>query len=379
MLVVYRYRVKSLNGLLNTQARAVNYVWNFCNDTQKHALKWRKRWPGGFDLNRLTAGSCDELGLSAGTVNAVCEQYARSRSAKRKPYLRYRGRKNLGWVPFKGRDMRRHGDSFRFGGNTFRVFNSRDLPAGKIRDGGSFSQDSRGNWFLNIAIEVEETPAREPARGVGIDLGLSDFATLSTGEAIPHPRFGRSLEEKVGTAQRAGKMRMVKRIHARIANRRADFLHKLSARLVKEFDFIAVGDVSPTWLAKTKMAKSVYDASWSKFRVQLRYKALRHGAWYEEVREAFSSQVCSSCGALPSSRPKGIVDLRVRSWTCNACGASHDRDVNAALNILSRHGHVSPAEGTPGLSRGGCQELDLCLTPNVVVVEAANSTSSTVT
>ena len=82
MLLVYRYRVKSLTGLLNRQARACNFVWNFCNDTHRHALKWNKRWPSGFDLNRLTAGSSKELALHAGTINAVCEQYATSRVAK---------------------------------------------------------------------------------------------------------------------------------------------------------------------------------------------------------------------------------------------------------------------------------------------------------
>ncbi|MGA2399971.1 MAG: RNA-guided endonuclease TnpB family protein, partial [Steroidobacteraceae bacterium] len=79
MLLVYRYRIKSLTGLLNSQARACNFVWNFCNDTQQQALKWNKRWPSGFDLNRLTAGSSKELALHAGTINAVCEQYAKSR------------------------------------------------------------------------------------------------------------------------------------------------------------------------------------------------------------------------------------------------------------------------------------------------------------
>ncbi|EDT06424.1 hypothetical protein BamIOP4010DRAFT_0176 [Burkholderia ambifaria IOP40-10] len=99
MILVYRYRVKSLNGLLNKQSRTVNYVWNFCNDTRKHALKWNKKWPTGFDLNRLTISSSRELGIHSGTVNATCEQYAKSRSQHRRPYLRYRGRKSLGWVP----------------------------------------------------------------------------------------------------------------------------------------------------------------------------------------------------------------------------------------------------------------------------------------
>ncbi|RQU84981.1 transposase, partial [Burkholderia cenocepacia] len=118
MILVYRYRVKSLNGLLNKQSRAVNYVWNFCNDTQKHALKWNKKWPTGFDLNVLTTGSSKALGIHSGTINATCEQYAKSRSQHRRPYLRYRGRKSLGWVPLKGRDLKREGDAFRFAGNT---------------------------------------------------------------------------------------------------------------------------------------------------------------------------------------------------------------------------------------------------------------------
>ena len=150
MLLVFRYRVKSLTGLLKAQARACNFVWNFCNDTQKQALKWNKRWPSGFDLNRLTAGSSKELALHAGTINAVCEQCAKSRRQKQLPFLRWRGRRSLGWVPLKGRDLKREGNAFRFAGNTFRVFNSRPLPQGKIKDGTSFSCDARGHWFLNI-------------------------------------------------------------------------------------------------------------------------------------------------------------------------------------------------------------------------------------
>jgi transposase len=97
------------------------------------------------------------------------------------------------------------------------------------------------------------------------------------------------------------------------------------------------------------MAKSVADVSWSSFRAMLAYKAIKHGAWFEEVNESFSSQVCSSCGTLPDSRPRGIADLGVRRWVCSGCGVVHDRDTNAALNILARHGHVPPVEGIPVL------------------------------
>jgi IS605 OrfB family transposase len=346
MILVYRYRVKSLNGLLDRQSRACNFVWNYCNDRQKDALRFGRPWLSGFDLNKLTAGGSKELGLHSGTVNAVCEQYATSRSKRKRPYLRYRGKRALGWVPVKGRELKREGDAFRFAGNTFRVFNSRPLPEGKIRDGTNFSRDARGNWYLNIVIDVvtPDINARQPLRGVGIDLGLKDFATFSTGEKIEAQRIYRGAEAVLALAQRANKKRRVKAIHAKIANRRSDFLHKLSDRIVRQFDYIAVGDVAAARLARTSMAKSVLDAGWSSFRNQLAYKAVKHGAWFEEVDERMTSQVCSDCGAMPDSRPKGIADLGIREWQCSVCGCRHDRDTNAAINIL-RRGRATLAAG----------------------------------
>jgi IS605 OrfB family transposase len=347
MLLVYRYRVKSLEGLLKAQSRAVNFVWNYCNATQKSALKWNKRWPSGFDLNKLTAGTSKELRLHAGTINAVCEQYAKSRSQRKRPYLRWRGKKSLGWVPLKGRDLRREGDAFRFAGKTFHVFYSRPLPDGKIKDGTNFACDSRGRWFLNIVIEVLDATPRQVATAVGIDLGLKEFAALSTGETIGNPRHLRKLEARLAVAQRAGKKAQARNIHAKIGNARADFHHKLSFRIVREFDYIAVGNVNAAGLAKTNMAKSVLDAGWSSFRNKLRYKALKHGAWFEEVSEYGSTRVCSSCAC--ETGPKGVADLGIRNWICSQCGTSHDRDTNAALNILFRSGHRTPVEGIPVL------------------------------
>ncbi|MGH8291164.1 MAG: RNA-guided endonuclease InsQ/TnpB family protein [Steroidobacteraceae bacterium] len=342
MQIVYRYRVKSLTGLLDRQSQAVSFVWNFCNDTQKHALKWGKKWPSGFDLNVLTTGSSQQRGLHSGTVNAVCEQYAKSRNQHRRPYLRYRGRKSLPWVPLKGRNLKRQGEDFRFAGHTSRVFHSRALPEGKIRDSTNFSCDRCGNWYLNIVIDTPEDTARTGHRAVGIDLGLKNLVTLSTGERIENPRHWAALESALAVAQRAHKLRQARNVHARICNARRDFLHKLSSRIVREFDEIAVGNITPAGLTRTRMAKSVLDASWSAFRQMLAYKAVKHGARYTEVEERFSTQVCSACGAMPPSRPKGMVKRasaapppRCCRSPCR-CGSRHSGRARAASRATTR-------------------------------------------
>lgn len=152
------------------------------------------------------------------------------------------------------------------------------------------------------------------------------------------------MEPILAVAQRANKRSRVKTIHAQIANRRKDFLHKLSTDLVKRNGAIFVGNVNASGLVKTKMAKSVLDAGWTSFRTMLSYKSMATGVLFEEINEAYSTQTCSCCESLPDSRPKGIAGLRIREWTCSECGAHHDRDVNAAKNILAA-GHRRLAVG----------------------------------
>jgi IS605 OrfB family transposase len=174
-----------------------------------------------------------------------------------------------------------------------------------------------------------------PVTRVGIDLGLRELATFSTGDKIVIPQFYRKSEQRLATAQRARKTpKRVRAIHAKIANRRKDFLHKTSTKLAQEYGLIVIGDVSPSKLAKTRMAKSVLDAGWADLKRMLSYKSIRNGGSTLEVSEAYTTQVCSCCGALPDGRPKGIADLGIREWTCSDCGAVHNRDVNAARNIL---------------------------------------------
>jgi putative transposase len=155
-----------------------------------------------------------------------------------------------------------------------------------------------------------------------------------------------ALEPKLAIAQRAGKKHRVRAIHAKIANRRKDSLHQFSTRLVRAYDTIFVGNVNASALAKTPHAKSVLDAGWSAFRTMLRYKCDFAGATFAEVNEAFSTQTCSACDSR--SGPKGIAGLGIREWTCSGCGTVHDRNVNAAKNILAA-GRRRLAEGIPAL------------------------------
>ncbi|WP_460593436.1 RNA-guided endonuclease InsQ/TnpB family protein, partial [Giesbergeria sinuosa] len=127
-----------------------------------------------------------------------------------------------------------------------------------------------------------------------------------------------------------------------------DVLHKFSTQLVKQNAAIFVGDVGSAKLVKTKMAKSTLDAGWSSLKTMLEYKSHQAGIVFEVVNESYTTQTCSCCGAIPTSSPKGRAGLRIREWTCSDCGEAHDRDVNAARNILAA-GHRRLAVGIPVL------------------------------
>ena len=333
MILTYRYRVRSRSAerRLERMAEAVNLVWNFCGDTQENAKRWGKRWPSAYDLMKLAAGTNGELGISNEVIETTCMQFVQARrAAGRRP--RWRGRHSLGWVPFRHDwAVTVDGDRIRFGGHWFRVWKSRPL-GGPIK-AGSFSQDARGRWYVNLACEVAETKGCG-AGSVGVDLGLKDLAALSDGTKIANPRHFDRRAKALARAQRAGNKRRARAIAAKIANGRRHHLHEQSIRLVRQFGRIVVGNVNAAALKRTRMAKSVGDAGWSMFRNMLRYKAIAHGAEYVEADERYSSQTCSDCGSI--SGPKGRKGLEIRVWECGDCGSVHDRDVNAARNILGR-------------------------------------------
>ena len=334
-LITVKLRLKDKHSaLLDRQARAVNYVWNYCNETQQRAVRDGRRWLSAFDLCNLTAGSSKDLGLHSHTIQGVCRQYYSSRKQHRKPWLRWRSKKSLGWVPFNTGYVSFDGQRFKFSRASYETMHLREiLKPGMHFGAGSFNSDNKGRWYINLLIEVE-TANVAPIKYAGIDLGLKTLAMVSSGVEIETPSFYRKAEQTLATAQRRRKTKRITAIHAKVANRRKDFLHKASAAIAKEFGCIFIGDVSSSKLARTKMAKSVLDAGWADFKRMLSYKAIRHGGSALEVSEHLTTQTCSGCGSLPASRPKGIAGLSKRMWTCDDCGAVHDRDVNAAQNIL---------------------------------------------
>lgn len=329
---------------LRRKARAVNFVWNYCNETQIKAAQAGRKWLTGYELGKLCAGSSKMLGLGANTIDKICQQYAQSRQQRRKPWLRFRGKKSLGWVPFKGVDFKKRGDHFVLYGIKYFPLHDRPETDAEKFFSGSFNCDARGRWYVNIRVQ-KECAVKPPSRSVGIDLGLRDIVALSSGEKVQNPRHLAFLANRLAKAQRAGKGRLAASLYAKIRNTRADFLHKLSNQITARHDLIVVGDVSSSKLAKTHLAKSVLDAGWATLRHQLSYKSIRNGGRYVEVSEYLTSQTCSSCGCLPPKRPRGIAGLGIRTFECSECGVSLDRDVNAAKNILSRFSQEALAEG----------------------------------
>lgn len=365
---VLRVRIKDKHAsFLSVLAAEVNQVWNYCNELSMKVIDREHRFLSGFDfwpyLKGVTRLGDEGLSLPVQTVQEVAEQYARSRTQHHKMRLAWRKsrgvRRSLGWLPFKVRTIRYQGGQVYYAGRWLSLWDSYGLGDYALR-AGSFSEDSRGRWYLNATVEKPVTAksaitaTSEIHQGaiqssLGIDLGLKQFAAFSD-ETIPPmaaQQFYRQHEARLAVAQRANKSRRVKGIHARIVNGRKDFLHQLSTKLTREYGAIFVGNVNAAGLAKPKHAKSVLDAGWSTFRTMLQYKCDGAGVWFEEVNEAYSTQTCSSCENRTG--PKGVASLGIREWTCCACGSAHHRDINAAKNIL-RRGQATLAGGIPFLT-----------------------------
>lgn len=218
---------------------------------------------------------------------------------------------------------------------------SRPLPEGAEPSQVTVSKDSASRYHVSILVETTITEHAATDSTIGLDAGIATLYALSTGEKISNPRHEKRDRARLAKAQRVlakkqkgsnnrAKARLnVARVHARIADRRRDHLHKLSTRLVRENQVIAIEDLSVRNMVRNRsLARAISDASWSEFRSMLEYKADWYGRTVVAIDRFYpSSKSCSTCGRIADKMP-----LSIREWTC-LCGTVHDRDVNAAKNI----------------------------------------------
>ncbi len=336
-------------SVLNQQARQVNFVWNYINDLSARSIRERGVFLSAYDIQKYINGASKELGLHSQTVQCISKEYVTRRKQFKKRQLNWRKSKGvrrcLGWIPINTGAAKWKNGQIYFNGKYYSVWDSYGLSKYTFRTS-SFSEDARGRWYFNVVVSIKAEPSKGTSL-VGIDLGCKDSATASNGEQLTNGEY-RKLQQQLGIAQRARKKQRVKAIHAKIVNRRKDNIHKFTRKLVNTSSAIFVGNMSSQAMVKTKLAKSVLDASWGSIKTVLEYKCAHAGIHFEEVNEAYSTQTCSCCGVIPTSSPKGRAGLGIRQWTCSDCGAQNHRDINAARNIAAA-GHRRLEGGIPVL------------------------------
>lgn len=362
MLVRYRYRLCPSPGQRQALARVfgcARVVYNDClrlheechaagerisdSEVQRRVITLAKQTP---EREWLAEVSSVALVQACNDARRAYRNWFESLSGKRK------GRR-IGHPRFR----RKHGrQSIRLTRNGFsqhgarlyvakvgdiRVRWSRPLPS--VPSSVTLIREPDGRYYASFVVEREASPLPACEREVGIDMGLDRLAVTSDGEIIANPRFLRARERRLaraqralsrkteGSANRAKARRRVAVLHRKVREARLDHAHKAALRLVRDNQAVYAEDLAVSGMARTRLAKSVHDAGWSQLLRLVEEKAERYGRTFHQIgRFAPTSQVCSWCGVKDGPKP-----LSVRTWTCVACGTRHDRDVNAARNILA--------------------------------------------
>lgn len=241
-----------------------------------------------------------------------------------------------------------------------RIRQSREVEGGT--KSATFKRDAAGHWYVALTTEFEmpDVEPPTPANPVGVDLGLKHLFVLSSGERVEAPRFARKSARKLrraqkdlsrkkpGSRRREKAKHRVAKTHVKVSNQRADFLHKLTTNLTREYDLLCVEDLSTKGLAKTKLSRSVLDAAFGEFLRQVEYKAEWSFKRSIKVGRFFpSTKLCSECGVVNPN-----LTLSDRMWICD-CGAQHDRDLNASRNILAEGLRLVAAGQTETLNARG--------------------------
>jgi len=363
----YRFRLYPTTGQQQALARTfgcARVIYNDALRVRKEAHAAGAPWPKAGDLSKqlITEAKTtpERAWLSSAPVGVMQQALRDLDQAYRNFFDSLSGKRTgpkMGPPRFKSkRDNRQvarytRSDAFkiRSSGKLFlpkvgdvRVQWSRSLPS--VPSSVTVIKDRAGRYFASFVVQTDPDETLPETTGeVGIDLGLTHFAVLSDGRKVTAPKFLRRAERKLRKAQQAlcrkakgsnnrkKAVARVARLHARVADTRRDHQHKLSTQIIRENQAVYVENLSIKGLARTRLAKSVHDAGWGQFVSMLEYKATRYGRTFGKVdRWLPSSQTCSACFVIDGPKP-----LSVRTWTCEACQTTHDRDVNAARIVLA--------------------------------------------
>ncbi|WP_042422187.1 RNA-guided endonuclease InsQ/TnpB family protein [Streptacidiphilus anmyonensis] len=386
----YAYRIYPTAGQRTALARTfgcARVVYNDALAARKEARKSGLPYPKSTELQKqvVTAAkkTAERAWLASVGVDPLIQSLRDLDTAYRNFFDSVSGKRQgrpVGLPRFKSRKDARQ--SLRFTRNGFRVRSNGKLNLAKIGDvrvkwsralpaepsSVTVVLDPSGRYHASFVVDVESDALPELDTEIGIDLGLTTYAVLSDGGVIDNPRFLRKAEKRLKAAQRelsrkakgsknrAKARRKVAKVHAKVADTRLDWLHKQTTKLIGENQAIYLEDLNVRGLGRGRLAKSVHDAGWSTFRRLLEEKAARYRRIVGVVHRAFpSSQLCSACGHRDGPKP-----LAVRAWACGSCGVLHDRDLNAARNILAAGqadrlnapgGPVSPSVAIPRQAR----------------------------
>ncbi|MGV9764697.1 RNA-guided endonuclease InsQ/TnpB family protein [Micromonospora tulbaghiae] len=382
MQLRYQFRVYPTPGQQIELARAFGCARVVFNDGLRLRQQARKQglpYVSDAELSRrlITEAKATPERAWLGEVSAVVLQQALAdlNTAYRNFFASISGkRKGRTVAPPRFRSRKDNRQAIRFTKNSrFKVLDNGRLRLPKVGDlavrwsrtlpsapsSVAIIKDAAGRYFASFVVQTTVEPLPELDSQVGIDLGLTHFAVLSDGTKVAAPKFLRRAARRLkrlqqalfrkqkGSANHRKAVVKVARAHAQVADTRRDWQHKLSTQIIRDNQAVYVEDLCVTGLGRTRLAKSVHDAGWASFIAMLQYKAARHGRTFGRVDRFFpSTRMCSQCGRINDK-----MALDIRAWDC-PCGAAHDRDVNAALNVLAAgqadNGNDRGAQVRPG-------------------------------
>jgi len=378
MKLRFKYRIYPTNQQKTALAQlfgCCRFVWNNALAHCQKEYQENKKKPKGGDLSkRLTELKKEDETIWLGEVSAIpLQQSLRDLDQAYSNFFNScKGKRKGKKVKPPKFKKRKSKQSARFTDNGFKINPengnvyfakigeietvwSRELPS--IPSSATIIKDSADRYFVSFVVEYNPEPLPENNNSVGIDLGITDFATLSNGEKVKSPKplkkqltRLRRLQKNLSRKQKGSKRREVARkklakLHAKISDTRNDFLHKLSTKIINENQVIVLEDLNVSGMMKNrKLARAISDLGWRSFRTMLEAKSLMYGRDFRVInRWTPTSQTCSHCGFKG-----GKKELNVREWTCLNCGSHHDRDVNASVNILVAGGHSETLNGRGG-------------------------------